>query len=38
MTLRYTGTAEGAYSLTVQDAQSGVGVGCDSTSNRTIDR
>lgn len=38
MTLEYTGTAEGVYSLTVRDAQSGVGVGCDSTSNRIIDR
>ena len=38
MTLDYTGTPDGIYSLTVRDAQSGIGVGCDSTSNRIIDR
>ena len=38
MTLKYTGTPDGIYSLTVRDSQSGIGVGCDSTNNRIIDR
>jgi hypothetical protein len=38
MTLDYTATPEGAFSLTVRDAQSGMGVGCDSSSNALVDR
>lgn len=38
MTLEYAATPEGAYSLTVRDAQSGLGVGCDSSINRIVDR
>jgi hypothetical protein len=38
MTLEYTATPEGSYSLTVRDTQSRMGVGCDSTSNAIIDR
>jgi hypothetical protein len=38
MALEYSATPEGAYSLTVRDFASGIGVGCDSESNRVIDR
>jgi hypothetical protein len=38
MTLEYTATPAGTYSLTVRDTQSGMGVGCDSTSNAITDR
>ena len=38
MTFEYTATRDGAYSLTVRDTQSGIGVGCDSESNTIIDR
>jgi hypothetical protein len=37
MTLEYTATPEGSYSLTVRDALSGIGVGCDSTRNVLIE-
>ena len=36
--LEYSATPAGAYSLTVRDVESGIGVGCDSGSNRVIDR
>jgi hypothetical protein len=38
MTLEYTATPAGTYSLTVRDTVSGMGVGCDSSSNAIIDR
>ena len=38
MALEYSATPEGKYSLTVRDVASGMGVGCDSESNRVIDR
>lgn len=38
MRLEYSATPEGVFRLTVRDAQSGLGVGCDSGSNRLVDR
>ena len=38
MALEYSATPAGAYSLTVRDVVSGIGVGCDSGSNRVINR
>ena len=38
MVLEYTATQAGAYSLTVRDRASGLGIGCDSTSNKILDR
>lgn len=38
MALEYSATPTGAYLVTVRDVESGIGVGCDSGSNRVIDR
>ena len=38
MALEYSATPAGPYSLTVRDVASGIGVGCDSGSNRVINR
>lgn len=38
MRLEYSAAPDGVFSLTVRDAESNVGVGCDSGSNRVVDR
>lgn len=38
MSLEYSATPDGAYSLTVRDTQSALGVGCDSGSNQIVER
>jgi hypothetical protein len=38
MSLEYSATPDGAYSLTVRDTQSALGFGCDSGSNQIVER